>query len=707
VALADTADAWVDAEICWEHPTLDVVLLKVVPSPGQRWTVPVDASPRLADIGTRAIAGEAVGFPEVAARTDGLRRADRAPGRLLPTDGARDSERLVSFDVDASVPDDTALWQGFSGAAVLDEHERLVAVVVKLHPARQRRRLLVLPVARVAVDEGFAQAATVVGLDAVVEDRRAPMWRAAVSARSLAPAGVPVAAGDVEDLGVFGVHAAVAADTGSDAFAGYVTRDKDTVLADALANARDGGPPVVLVVGDSAAGKSRSAAQAVRLDPVLSARALVVALPDRGLARLLDASVRLDSMVVWLDDLDKHLAGGLDPEVLHRLLGEARGVVVVATIRRSQLLSRQDFLADPAWDFLTNGQLVARVDLPGVLEGAELESARAQFSSPRLLAALERGVGLGEYLVGGPELVKRLELASGLDEHLAQTVVAWYRTGLQHPISEPQLRRVWTETMPSQLATRFQARRPADQDRRFGLACAWVCHPIADWENYDDVSLVTYGPDGYEASDYIVDHVSRQPDRASVATAVWDGVLAVACRESPARNERLWRVGLVAHDERHLESALSAMQSLAGLGDVSAAINVGVLLGQLGRSREALVVYDDVIARYADAPALREQVARALFNKGVTLGQLGRSREALVVYDDVIARYADAPVLREQVASALVNKGARLGQLGRSEEALVVYDDVIARYADAPEPVLRQAVAMAREAREQSSDGQG
>ena len=698
-AHADTPDAWVDAEICWEHATLDIALLNVVPAPGQRWTVPVDASPRLADIGTRAMVGEAVGFPKAAARTDGLRRADRAPGRLLPTDGARDSEGLVSFDVDASVPDDARLWAGFSGAAVLDEHERLVAVVVKVHPARQRRRLLVLAVASAAVDEGFAHAAALVGLDAVVEDRRAPMWRAAVSARSLAPAGVPVAAGDVEDLGVFGVHAAVAADTGSDAYARYVKRDKDTVLGSALASARDGGPPVVLVVGDSAAGKSRSAAQAVRLDAVLSARALVVALPAGGLARLLDAGVRLDSMVVWLDDLDKHLAGGLDHEVLHRLLREARGVVVVATIRRSQLLKRQDSLTDPAWDFLTNGQLVQRVDLSGVLESAELERARAQFSSAPLLAALERGVGLGEYLVGGPELVKRLDLASGLDEHLAQTVIAWYRTGLQHPISEPQLRRLWTETMPRELATRFQARKPADQDRRFGQACTWVCHPIADWENYDDVSLVTDGPEGYEASDYIVDHVSRQPHRVPVAAAVWDAALAVASSESPSRNERLWRVSVVAHDERQQVPALSAMQTLAGLGDVDASINVGVLLGQLGRSEEALVVYDDVIARYADAPepALREQVARALFNKGARLGQLGRSEEELVVYDDVIARYADAPepALREQVARARVNKGARLGQLGRSEEELVVYDDVIARYADAPEPALREQVARA------------
>jgi len=47
-------------------------------------------------------------------------------------------------------------------------------------------------------------------------------------------------------------------------------------------------------------------------------------------------------------------------------------------------------------------------------------------------------------------------------------------------------------------------------------------------------------------------------------------------------------------------------------------------------------------------------VAMALVNKGVRLGGLGRSEEEIVVYDDVISRFADIdePALREQVAMA-------------------------------------------------------
>ncbi len=93
---------------------------------------------------------------------------------------------------------------------------------------------------------------------------------------------------------------------------------------------------------------------------------------------------------------------------------------------------------------------------------------------------------------------------------------------------------------------------------------------------------------------------------------------------------------------------------------------MGNTLGQLNRSGEAIAVYDALIARFKDAsePALREQVAKALYNKGITLGQLNRSEEALAVFDAPIARFEDAsePALRDQVTEALHNKSITLGR---------------------------------------------
>ena len=79
------------------------------------------------------------------------------------------------------------------------------------------------------------------------------------------------------------------------------------------------------------------------------------------------------------------------------------------------------------------------------------------------------------------------------------------------------------------------------------------------------------------------------------------------------------------------------------------------------------------------------------------LGELGRSAEALAVYDEVAARYGEdpTPALREWVAAALVNKGVELGALGRSGEEVTVYEEVAARYGEDPTPALREVVARA------------
>src|SRR5262249_45373717 len=68
---------------------------------------------------------------------------------------------------------------------------------------------------------------------------------------------------------------------------------------------------------------------------------------------------------------------------------------------------------------------------------------------------------------------------------------------------------------------------------------------------------------------------------------------------------------------------------------------------------------------------LREQVTNALVNKGVGLGQLGRSEEAITVYDDVVARFGTATELplRELVANAVVSAVEGTPQIDASQDA--------------------------------------
>jgi tetratricopeptide (TPR) repeat protein len=80
------------------------------------------------------------------------------------------------------------------------------------------------------------------------------------------------------------------------------------------------------------------------------------------------------------------------------------------------------------------------------------------------------------------------------------------------------------------------------------------------------------------------------------------------------------------------------------------------------------------------------------------LGVLGRLDDELAAYQRVIEDYGQDPALREQVAKALYNKGVRLGVLGRSDDAVKAYQRVIEGYGQDPAPALREIVARALEA---------
>src|SRR5262249_9455330 len=162
------------------------------------------------------------------------------------------------------------------------------------------------------------------------------------------------------------------------------------------------------------------------------------------------------------------------------------------------------------------------------------------------------------------------------------TVIAWYRTGLQAPIAEDQLNELWVTTMPEELTRSFHRKRGADQHQLFEAACKWATTAIISRDGFD-VALVSVWADGYEANDYIVDHVLRQPDRPQIAPAIWTAALRAATRDNEAKTQQIWRLGIAAHDEQALAVAVSAMNLLADLDDARAAVNVGSLFSEMER----------------------------------------------------------------------------------------------------------------------------
>ncbi|MGD0602052.1 MAG: hypothetical protein ABSA53_00450 [Streptosporangiaceae bacterium] len=88
----------------------------------------------------------------------------------------------------------------------------------------------------------------------------------------------------------------------------------------------------------------------------------------------------------------------------------------------------------------------------------------------------------------------------------------------------------------------------------------------------------------------------------------------------------VWAVGTAATRERAFAPNLTTMRFLADEGDISAEVNVGVLLSELGRPEETVGVYDEADARFGQAttPAIRGRLAAARLHKGLTLAGLGR-----------------------------------------------------------------------------------
>ena len=112
--------------------------------------------------------------------------------------------------------------------------------------------------------------------------------------------------------------------------------------------------------------------------------------------------------------------------------------------------------------------------------------------------------------------------------------------------------------------------------------------------------------------------------------------------------------------------------------------------------QSALSAFEQAIT-LSKADATANKIAQYLFAKGVTLGALGKSEEAIAVYDEIDRRFGkdESPGVRAQVAKGLVNKGVTLGALGKSEEAIAVYDEIDRRFGKDESPGVREKVAMA------------
>jgi TPR repeat protein len=528
--------------------------------------------------GTAEPGCEAVGFPDqVVQRPAGsepalvVRQTEQIRGDLLPMGQAKrpvHTERelpkaWMPLDVSITVPSSPEGWGGISGAGVVLPDGRLAAMVVAVDREHQLRRLYAVPLAEALQHAGgFAAAlAQITTARVVAEARLAPEYRRRLTDRSLGQDGLPLRLTEVADLDAFGVKRVDL--SGDPPHLAYVPRDGDEMLRNALAEAADM-QRMLLLVGNSGAGKTRSAVEAAKrslpTNRFLRPREdLFTEVPDLPLRDVQPA-------VVWLDDVEKYAHPALG-ETLRRLL--QAGATVIATIRLEELkaLPATGERRNPTGEALADGSIVCRLDWPRNWSRAELERVPQHVANPALRLAAASGIALGVWAVAGPQLLLRLD-NSDPDDYpcrglLLRAVLDWYRTGLTTPIPLGTA---------FDLVNRAYLDDPADP-AELEEALGWATEPVSVGGRRSRHSLLTLqAGDLLTVNDYIQDH-DRRSVVPPVPEPVWPVALAAAS-DDDARSA----VGWNALQAFQMTTARSAFEPLAHAGQAEAMGLLGVLL---------------------------------------------------------------------------------------------------------------------------------
>jgi predicted negative regulator of RcsB-dependent stress response len=608
-----------DCDVIWQDRGLDLAVLCVRDGSRPAWLAAMaDAKPAvLAEPGSDAVPGQAVGYPALALE-DAQPAPDVVPGSLQPARGAVGGRMI--FDVSASVPDDSALWAGMSGAAVRDAHDRLLGVVVSVDKKNQQRRFYVTALPDPAVDARFRQALTAVGAPAVLEASAAPGNRDLLAL--LDPAGRPYPIAEVPDLGDFGIRRSrTDVDTHGDPYYPYIRRDLDAVLRDALDRRASGTERrMLLLIGDAMAGKSRTLAEALRGHPGTAVRPLVIPHRDADLRQVVHLAAGCGG-VVWLDDVNAYTTG-LDAAI--RSLADTPGVIVAATLRTDQLRRLQD---NPdlrtTWDALSAAWLVEQITVePG---WSDVEQARLDGTESVIREAVLRGRPLGEVLGAADELRKRLQLGSPRERALVFTVADWPRAGRPGYLAEDLARRLWAAHLPPSAAADLADLADEDGERAFLDARAWACQKVAD-----AAALVRRTRHGLVAEDYVV--ALRTTGNSVIPAEIWrqsvDTALAAdspaelnavgyqaamsrqydiarqalaptAYGDSPNASTAANALALVLRQQGNVAGALAAFRHAAGLGDPDVAPMAEYFIG-------------DLLKQQGDVPGARAAYQRAI-----------------------------------------------------------------------------------------------
>ena len=326
----------------------------------------------------------------------------------------------------------------------------------------------------------------------------------------------------------------------------------------------------IVAVGDSKSGKSRSTAQALRVDRS-QARLIVPARDPTGLRRLAELPAELplllgdDEGVLWLDDIDEYLKPqGLDQNVLAAFLERVPAVTVVGTItskKYNDIRNAREAGTRPARQVLSHARTV-----PIASKLSPEDQAAAQRLYPEEDFS-ERGIG--EVLVAAP-LVEGQYAADreGRPEvwAIVQAAIDWGRIGLPGPVPAARLQSLFPGYL-TQVAPHLQA-----TEERFDDALKQALKPLVR-----TIALLTRAspagaPPAYRAFGYLLARADGQGgEPVPVARAAWEAALEAAGDEELLliANEAMVRgesaIARQAADATLHRSADSAARAFAAL----------------------------------------------------------------------------------------------------------------------------------------------
>lgn len=438
----------------------------------------------------------------------------------------------------------------------------------------------------------------------------------------------------------------------------YVPRD---IEADLHAAVESGG--FVLLVGESTAGKTRSAFEAVRL---LAPDHFLLSPRNRdGISSVLVALRIRRRYLVWLDDLERFLGpGGLTASALGRILES--GSTVVATVRTPEydrfgdhaeaVVDRSDH---EVW---RDGRDVVRrakkIRIPRRWSPAERERAQSYRNDRRINRALSasEAFGVAEVLAAGPELLEAWQNAWSPGAHprgaaLVLAAVDVRRAGMHEAVPVSLLERLHEIHLRNRGGSPLRPEALED-------ALAWALRPLG----HTGASMLVGEPaTGLRAFDYFLDTLDLEvvPDES------WDLILAAA------RPRDALDMGMVSLLESRHDRAERAFGVAAGAGLAAADVAKAVIMGKTGRIDQAVVELRSIwesrrssLGReHADTLDAHAELAYLTLKQGRAAEALELMRELLPLREARLgADHPDTLDTHLQIANAI-------GRLGRPADA--------------------------------------